>query len=144
MKSNVSRSCCPNLSPIQRWTNWKSKKEDRLLCCLLFFLSLGFSLLSFCKIATTIYSSQTFNFKPKRQPAASLINVVVPPSHGAGPHNKKLVKVAVPMQRWLDVKKDIASTVIYLISDGSRYMTGTTIFLDGGQSLARPRMRSYM
>ncbi|KAH8483901.1 hypothetical protein H0E87_028350 [Populus deltoides] len=57
---------------------------------------------------------------------------------------EKLVKEAVPMQRWLDVKKDIASTVIYLISDGSRYMTGTTIFLDGGQSLARPRMRSYM
>jgi NAD(P)-dependent dehydrogenase (short-subunit alcohol dehydrogenase family) len=57
---------------------------------------------------------------------------------------EKLVKVAVPMQRWLDVKKDIASTVIYLMSDGSRYMTGTTIFLDGGQSLARPRMRSYM
>jgi hypothetical protein len=57
---------------------------------------------------------------------------------------EKLVKVAVPMQRWLDVKKDIASTVIYLKSDGSRYMTGTTIFLDGGQSLARPRMRSYM
>ncbi|XP_011009193.1 PREDICTED: pteridine reductase 1-like isoform X2 [Populus euphratica] len=57
---------------------------------------------------------------------------------------EKLVKEAVPMQRWLDVKKDIASTAIYLISDGSRYMTGTTIFLDGGQSLARPRMRSYM
>ncbi|KAF9663542.1 hypothetical protein SADUNF_Sadunf17G0062200 [Salix dunnii] len=57
---------------------------------------------------------------------------------------EKLVKEVVPMQRWLDVKKDIASTVIYLISDGSRYMTGTTIFLDGGQSLTRPRMRSYM
>ncbi|XP_011000966.1 PREDICTED: carbonyl reductase [NADPH] 2-like isoform X2 [Populus euphratica] len=57
---------------------------------------------------------------------------------------EKLVKEVVPMQRWLDAKKDVASTVIYLISDGSRYMTGTTIFLDGGQSLTRPRMRSYM
>lgn len=57
---------------------------------------------------------------------------------------QKLVEEVVPLQRWLDVKNDMASTVIYLISDGSRYMTGTTIFVDGGQSLTRPRMRSYM
>ncbi|XP_050941444.1 carbonyl reductase [NADPH] 2 isoform X1 [Cucumis melo] len=57
---------------------------------------------------------------------------------------KKLVKDAAPLERWLDVKDDLASTVIYLISDGSRYMTGTTIFVDGAQSLVRPRMRSYM
>ncbi|EOY02842.1 NAD(P)-binding Rossmann-fold superfamily protein isoform 1 [Theobroma cacao] len=57
---------------------------------------------------------------------------------------EKLVKEAMPLHRWLDVKNDLASTVIYLISDGSRYMTGTTIFVDGAQSLVRPRMRSYM
>ncbi|KAK8978844.1 hypothetical protein V6N11_034752 [Hibiscus sabdariffa] len=57
---------------------------------------------------------------------------------------EKLVKEAVPWQRWLDVKDDLASTVIYLVSDGSRYMTGTTIFVDGAQSVVRPRMRSYM
>ncbi|XP_039009859.1 D-erythrulose reductase-like [Hibiscus syriacus] len=57
---------------------------------------------------------------------------------------EKLVKEAVPLQRWLDAKNDLASTVIYLISDGSRYMTGTTIFVDGAQSIVRPRMRSYM
>ncbi|XWS40570.1 hypothetical protein CRYUN_Cryun17cG0006900 [Craigia yunnanensis] len=57
---------------------------------------------------------------------------------------EKLVKEAVPLQRWLDVKNDLTSTVIYLISDGSRYMTGTTIFVDGAQSIVRPRMRSYM
>ncbi|CAH9137081.1 unnamed protein product [Cuscuta epithymum] len=57
---------------------------------------------------------------------------------------EKLVKDAVPLNRWLDVKKDLASTVIYLISDDSRYMTGTNIFVDGAQSLVRPRMRSYM
>ncbi|PIA51053.1 hypothetical protein AQUCO_01100108v1 [Aquilegia coerulea] len=45
---------------------------------------------------------------------------------------------------WLDVKNDLASTVIYLISDDSRYMTGTTIFVDGAQSIVTPRMRSYM
>ncbi|XP_022934367.1 uncharacterized protein LOC111441556 [Cucurbita moschata] len=57
---------------------------------------------------------------------------------------KKLVNDAAPLERWLDVNDDLASTVIYLISDGSRYMTGTTIFVDGAQSLVRPRMRSYM
>ncbi|KAL8474893.1 hypothetical protein ACS0TY_031346 [Phlomoides rotata] len=57
---------------------------------------------------------------------------------------EKLVNDANPLRRWLDVENDIASTVIYLISDGSRYMTGTTIYVDGGQSLVRPRMRSYM
>ncbi|XP_019454958.1 PREDICTED: uncharacterized protein LOC109356077 [Lupinus angustifolius] len=57
---------------------------------------------------------------------------------------QKLVKEAAPLERWLDVKNDLASTVIYLISDGSRYMTGTTIYVDGGQSITQPRMRSYM
>ncbi|XP_057983627.1 uncharacterized protein LOC131168313 isoform X2 [Malania oleifera] len=57
---------------------------------------------------------------------------------------EKLVKEVNPLHRWLDVKNDLASTVIYLISDGARYMTGTTIFVDGAQSLVRPRMRSYM
>lgn len=56
----------------------------------------------------------------------------------------KLVKDAVPLHRWLDVKTDLASTVIYLVSDGARYMTGTTIFVDGAMSITRPRMRSYM
>lgn len=56
----------------------------------------------------------------------------------------KLVNEANPLRRWLDVENDLASTVIYLISDGARYMTGTTIFVDGGQSLVRPRMKSYM
>lgn len=57
---------------------------------------------------------------------------------------EKLVKDAVPLNRWLDVKKDLASSVIYLISDDSRYMTGTTIIVDGAQSLVRPRLKSYM
>ncbi|GFP98996.1 levodione reductase [Phtheirospermum japonicum] len=57
---------------------------------------------------------------------------------------QKLVHEVTPLHRWLDVKNDLASTVIYLISDGSRYMTGTTIYVDGGQSLVRPRMKSYM
>ncbi|KAF7801731.1 levodione reductase [Senna tora] len=57
---------------------------------------------------------------------------------------EKMVKEAAPLQRWLDVKEDLASTVIYLISDGSSFMTGTTIYVDGVQSVTRPRMRSFM
>ncbi|KAL2907016.1 3-oxoacyl-[acyl-carrier-protein] reductase FabG [Bienertia sinuspersici] len=48
---------------------------------------------------------------------------------------ERLVKEASPLHRWLDPKKDLASTVSYLISDDSRYMTGTTIFVDGGKTV---------
>lgn len=57
---------------------------------------------------------------------------------------EKLVKDANPLNRWLDPKNDLASTVIYLVSDDSRYMTGTTIYVDGAQSIVRPRLRAYM
>ncbi|XP_076905163.1 uncharacterized protein LOC143560840 [Bidens hawaiensis] len=57
---------------------------------------------------------------------------------------QKLVKDANPLNRWLDPKTDLSSTVIYLVSDDSRYMTGTTIYVDGAQSVVRPRMRAYM
>lgn len=57
---------------------------------------------------------------------------------------EKLTKEVIPLQRWLDVKNDLAPTVIYLISDDSRYMTGSMILVDGAQSIVRPRMRSYM
>ncbi|KAK1410026.1 hypothetical protein QVD17_36558 [Tagetes erecta] len=57
---------------------------------------------------------------------------------------QKMVKDAAPLNRWLDPKNDLASTVIYLVSDDSRYMTGTTIYVDGAQSVVRPRMRAYM
>ncbi|XP_077251623.1 uncharacterized protein LOC143890830 [Tasmannia lanceolata] len=53
-------------------------------------------------------------------------------------------KEVMPLLRWLDVKNDLGSTVMYLVSDDSCYMTGTTIFVDGAQSLVRPRMRSFM
>lgn len=57
---------------------------------------------------------------------------------------ERATKEVMPLMRWLDAKNDLASTVIYLVSDDSRYMTGTTIFVDGTQSLVRPRMRSFM
>ncbi|XP_009107011.1 carbonyl reductase [NADPH] 2 [Brassica rapa] len=57
---------------------------------------------------------------------------------------QKLVKDAAPLGQWLNPEKDIYSTVIYLISDGSCFMTGTTVMVDGAQSLTRPRLKSYM
>ncbi|KAL0715302.1 hypothetical protein Bca4012_064624 [Brassica carinata] len=57
---------------------------------------------------------------------------------------EKLVKDAAPLGQWLNPEKDLYSTVIYLISDGSCFMTGTTVMVDGAQSLMRPRLKSYM
>uniref|UniRef100_A0A1J3JDN0 3-oxoacyl-[acyl-carrier-protein] reductase FabG n=1 Tax=Noccaea caerulescens TaxID=107243 RepID=A0A1J3JDN0_NOCCA len=57
---------------------------------------------------------------------------------------EKLVKNAAPLGHWLDPHKDLYSSVIYFISDGSRFMTGTTVLVDGAQSLMRPRFKSYM
>ncbi|KAG0456125.1 hypothetical protein HPP92_023913 [Vanilla planifolia] len=57
---------------------------------------------------------------------------------------EKMTPEVMPLQRWLDPEKDLASTVLYLVGDDSRYMTGTTIFVDGAQSIVRPRMRSFM
>lgn len=54
---------------------------------------------------------------------------------------EKLTKEVMPLQRWLDPKKDLASTVVYLVSDESCYMTGTSIYVDGAQSIVRPRMQ---
>ncbi|XP_077227663.1 uncharacterized protein LOC143860738 isoform X2 [Tasmannia lanceolata] len=48
---------------------------------------------------------------------------------------ERSTKDVMPMHRWLDVKNDLGSMVLYLVSDESRYMTGTTIFVDGAHSL---------
>ncbi|XP_078169815.1 uncharacterized protein LOC144564152 isoform X2 [Carex rostrata] len=56
---------------------------------------------------------------------------------------EKLTGDVMPLQRWLDPKNDLASTVLYLIGDESRFMTGTTIFVDGAQSIVRPRLHSF-
>ncbi|BAF13816.1 Os03g0850000 [Oryza sativa Japonica Group] len=57
---------------------------------------------------------------------------------------EKATGEVMPLRRWLDPEKDVASTVLYLVGDESRYMTGSTIFVDGAQSIVRPRMRSFM
>ncbi|XP_006650897.1 3-oxoacyl-[acyl-carrier-protein] reductase FabG isoform X2 [Oryza brachyantha] len=56
----------------------------------------------------------------------------------------KATREVMPLRRWLDPDKDLASTVLYLVGDESRYMTGSTIYVDGAQSIVRPRMRSFM
>ena len=92
MNSNMPRSCCQNLSPIQRLTSWKSKNEDRQFSRL-FFLSFSrapcsvffFLLIHFCR-----YSGHLC-FNSKRQSCYLLpINVVVPSLHGARPHTTNL------------------------------------------------------
>ncbi|CAD5164450.1 uncharacterized protein LOC103994874 [Musa acuminata AAA Group] len=57
---------------------------------------------------------------------------------------EKSIADIMPLLRWLDPKNDVASTVTYMVGDDCRYMTGTTIFVDGAQSIVRPRMRAYM
>jgi NAD(P)-dependent dehydrogenase (short-subunit alcohol dehydrogenase family) len=57
---------------------------------------------------------------------------------------ERSTREVMPLRRWLDPEKDLASTVLYLVSDDSRFMTGTTIYVDGAQSIVRPRMRSFM
>lgn len=57
---------------------------------------------------------------------------------------EKATGEVMPLRRWLDPEKDLASTVLYLVGDESRYMTGTTVYVDGAQSIVRPRMRSFM
>lgn len=57
---------------------------------------------------------------------------------------EKFTAGVMPLLRWLDPKNDLASTVIYLVGDDSQYMTGTAIFVDGAQSIVRPRIRSFI
>uniref|UniRef100_A0A6V7QUG8 Uncharacterized protein n=1 Tax=Ananas comosus var. bracteatus TaxID=296719 RepID=A0A6V7QUG8_ANACO len=66
------------------------------------------------------------------------------PLHVGKEKAEKSTGEVMPLLRWLDPKNDLASTVLYLVGDDSRYMTGTTIFVDGAQSIVRPRMRSFM
>lgn len=44
---------------------------------------------------------------------------------------------SIPLRRIGDVEKDIAPAVVFLASEGSRYITGQTIMIDGGGLMLR-------
>jgi 3-oxoacyl-[acyl-carrier protein] reductase len=46
----------------------------------------------------------------------------------------KSMEAAVPLGR-LGTPRDIANTALFLASDEASYITGTTIIVDGGQTL---------
>lgn len=48
------------------------------------------------------------------------------------PEEYKKVAEHIPMKRFGDPQKDIAPVVVFLLSEDSRYMTGQTLMVDGG------------
>ena len=57
---------------------------------------------------------------------------------------KKEGERIVPLGRWANKTSDLTSMIFYLGGDMSSFVTGTVVFIDGGQSLVRPRMRSFL
>ncbi|XP_002980667.2 uncharacterized protein LOC9648221 [Selaginella moellendorffii] len=52
------------------------------------------------------------------------------------------VSKLLPLERWADGSRDLASSLLYFVSKDSSFITGTTVAVDGGQSLVRPRLKS--
>lgn len=50
------------------------------------------------------------------------------------PEQKHDVLAEIPLGRWGQVD-DIAQAIAWLASDGAAYVTGTTLFVDGGMTL---------
>ena len=50
----------------------------------------------------------------------------------AHPELKKAADATNPMGRLGDPEEDIAPVAVFLASDDARYMTGNTLFVDGG------------
>lgn len=48
------------------------------------------------------------------------------------PEEYKKVAEGIPMKRFGDPQKDIAPVVVFLLSEDSRYITGQTLMVDGG------------
>jgi glucose 1-dehydrogenase len=52
----------------------------------------------------------------------------------ASPEASAMVKAEIPLGRWGHVE-DIARTVAWLASEQASYVTGATLFVDGGMTL---------
>jgi NAD(P)-dependent dehydrogenase (short-subunit alcohol dehydrogenase family) len=50
----------------------------------------------------------------------------------ANPELEALADASNPMGRLGDPEKDIAPVIAFLASDDARYLTGNTLFVDGG------------
>ncbi|XP_073388732.1 uncharacterized protein [Physcomitrium patens] len=50
----------------------------------------------------------------------------------------------MPSQRWTHPVRDIEALIAFLVSDFGHYSTANVFIADGGQSLPRPRMKSYL
>ena len=66
------------------------------------------------------------------------VNAIAPgpmlPPPDMSPSQRTRIAARVPLQRW-GSPQDIANTVVFLI-EGTDFMTGSTIFVDGGQLIA--------
>jgi enoyl-[acyl-carrier-protein] reductase (NADH) len=56
----------------------------------------------------------------------------------------KMASRIIPSQRWMNSGEGLEGLVIFLASDSAKYSTGNIFIVDGGQTLPRPRMRSYI
>ena len=54
---------------------------------------------------------------------------------GAHPELLATVDESNPMSRIGDCYEDISPVALFLASDGSRYLTGNTLFVDGGSHI---------
>ena len=80
------------------------------------------------------------------------VNVIAPGIVAAGmakyqmdnePHYARRVSKIIPLEQ-MQTPEDVAQAAAFLCSDDARYITGTTLLVDGGCSLSSLRAREYL
>lgn len=74
------------------------------------------------------------------------VNVILPSGYSEAtelfikryPEAYKLARARVPLRRAGDPERDIGGVVVGLASDSGRFITGETLFVDGGMGISRP------